>query len=75
VRLRVSEPAMPRPWRVPGGLSGAIIVVAFPALFCVGAMATAGWTNTIAGVAAALSGPLAYRVLGRRTMLAEEGRA
>ena len=75
VRLRVSAPAMPRPWRLPGGLGGAIIVVVFPALFCVGAMATAGWTNTIAGVAAALTGPLAYRVLGRRPMLVEEGRA
>jgi hypothetical protein len=38
-------------------------------------MVTAGWTNTIAGVAAALTGPLAYRVLGRRAMVAEEGRA
>jgi amino acid transporter len=75
VRLRVAAPAMPRPWRVPGGLAGAFVVVGFPALFCAGAMATAGWTNTIAGVAAALTGPLAYRVLGRRAMLAEEGRA
>src|SRR5207245_1351000 len=66
VRLRVSAPAMPRPWRLPGGLGGAIIVVVFPALFCVGAMATAGWTNTIAGVAAALTGPLAHRGLRRR---------
>jgi len=38
-------------------------------------MATAGFTNTIAGVAAALTGLVAYRVLGRRTMLVEEGRA
>ena len=75
VRLRVAAPEMPRPWRVPGGLAAAVVVVVFPALFCVGAMATAGWTNTIAGVAAALTGPLAYRALGRRTMLVEEGRA
>lgn len=75
VRLRLSAPGMPRPWRVPGGMAGAIAVVAFPALFCLGAMATAGWTNTIAGAAAALTGPLAYRVLGRRAMVAEEGRA
>jgi len=75
VRLRVIAPHMPRPWRLPGGLAVAVGVVAFPVLFCAGAMATAGWTNTIAGVAAALTGPLVYRVLGRRTMLAEEGRA
>src|SRR6267378_1464969 len=60
VRLRVAAPEMRRPWRVPGGLTGAVVVVVFPALFCAGAMATAGWTNTIAGVAAALTGPLAY---------------
>jgi amino acid transporter len=75
VRLRVTAPEMPRPWRVPGGLVGAVGVVVFPVLFCVGAMATAGLMNTIAGVTAALTGPLAYRVLGRRTMLAGEGRA
>jgi hypothetical protein len=38
-------------------------------------MATAGFANTLAGVAAALTGPLVYRVLGRRTMLAGEERA
>jgi amino acid transporter len=73
--LRLAAPEMPRPWRVPGGLAGAIGVVVFPALFCVGAMATAGFTNTIAGAAAALTGPLAHRLLGRRAVLAREGRA
>ena len=75
VRLRVVAPEMPRPWRVPGGLAVAVAVVACPVLFCLGAMATAGFTNTIAGVAAAVTGPLVYRVLGRRAVLAEEGRA
>jgi amino acid transporter len=75
VRLRVGAPEMPRPWRVPGGLAAAVGVVACPALFCLGAMATAGWANTIAGVAAALTGPLVHRVLGRRAMLAGAERA
>ena len=75
VRLRVTAPDMPRPWRVPGGLLGAVGVVAFPVLFCLGAMATAGWMNTIAGGAAALTGPLAYRLLGRRAVLVGAGRA
>jgi amino acid transporter len=75
VRLRVISPELPRPWRVPGGLGVAVAVVAFPVLFCVGAMVTAGWTNTITGAAAAITGPLAYRLLGRRAMLAGEGRA
>ena len=75
VRLRVVAPEMPRPWRVPGGLAVAVAVVACPVLFCLGAMATAGFTNTIAGVAAAVTGPLVYRVLCRRAVLAGEGRA
>jgi amino acid transporter len=75
VRLRLVAPAMPRPWRVPGGLAVAIGIVACPTLFCLGAMATAGWANTLAGVTAALTGPLVYRVLGRRAVLAGEGRA
>jgi amino acid transporter len=57
VRLRVSAPAMARPWRVPGGLAGAWVVAACPAVFALLAMATAGWRNTVAGVAAALTGP------------------
>ncbi len=75
VWLRVTAPEMPRPWRVPGGFAAAIGVAVFPLLFCVGAIATAGWTNTIAGAAAALTGPLAYRVLGRRALAAGEGPA
>jgi len=75
VWLRVTAPEMPRPWRVPGGFAGAIGVAVFPLLFCIGAIATAGWTNTIAGAAAALTGPLAYRVLGRRALAAGEGPA
>jgi amino acid transporter len=60
VRLRVSEPAMARPWRVPGGLGVAVAVAAVPAALSLLAMATAGWLNTLAGVAAALTGPAAY---------------
>jgi amino acid transporter len=75
LRLRRTEPAMARPWRVPGGATGAVLVVACPALFALGAMATAGLLNTIAGVAAALTGPVAYRLFARRATLAGEARA
>ena len=64
--LRVVEPDLPRPWRVPGGFAGATLVIVFPALFTLGAVATAGWRNTLAGVVGALSGPLAWAVLARR---------
>jgi amino acid transporter len=67
VWLRVAEPDLPRPWRVPGGLMGAVAVVVFPSLFMLGAIATAGWLNTLAGVVAALTGPVAYAMLRRPT--------
>lgn len=64
--LRATAPALPRPWRVPGGLAGALAVTIPPALFAVGAMATAGWGNTLAGVVAALSGPLVWWLARRQ---------
>ena len=64
--LRHAEPALSRPWRVPGGWPGAVTVVAVPVALSLAAMATAGWLNTIAGVIAALTGPAAYAVWARR---------
>ncbi len=64
--LRRVAPDLPRPWRVPGGWGAAFVVAGLPALFVVAAMATAGWMNTAAGVAAALTGPLAWLGLHRR---------
>ena len=58
--LRATDPLLPRPWRVPGGRVGALAVSIPPALFALGAMLTAGWANTLVGVAAALSGPLVW---------------
>jgi amino acid transporter len=63
--LRRAEPAMLRPWRVPGGAAGAVTVAVLPALFALAAMATAGWMNTAAGVTAALTGPVAYLLFRR----------
>ena len=63
--LRAHAPEMPRPWRVPGGWPCAWMVAALPATFALLAMATAGWQNTLAGLAAAATGPLVYG-LGRR---------
>ena len=66
VWLRVSEPSLPRPWRVPGSTGSALLVAAVPSALALLAMATAGWTNTIAGIIAAATGPLAYAMLARR---------
>jgi amino acid transporter len=63
VTLRVREPGMTRPWRVPGGFATALVVAGVPAGLSLLAMATAGWLNTLAGVAAALTGPAVYAAL------------
>jgi amino acid transporter len=60
VCLRVWEPEMPRPWRVRGGFGTAAAVAGVPAALSLLAMANAGWLNTLAGVAAALTGPAVY---------------
>jgi amino acid transporter len=62
VALRLREPGLPRPWRVGGGRAGMWLVAVLPSLCCLLAMATAGWLNTAVGVAAALTGPLAYLI-------------
>jgi amino acid transporter len=66
VRLRVGQPDMPRPWRVPGGTTGILATTFLPSGLCVLAMATAGWKNTLVGVVTALTGPLVYAVSTRR---------
>ena len=65
LRLRASAPSMARPWRVPGGPAGAWLAVLLPSAFALLAMATAGWRNILAGVAAALTGPAVYGLVSR----------
>jgi amino acid transporter len=65
VRLRVANPAMGRPWRVPGGTAGMLAAALAPTACALLAMITAGWGNTLAGLAAALTGPIAYAALRR----------
>ena len=60
VALRMREPDLPRPWRVGGGSAGMWVTVALPSGCCLLAMVTAGWTNTLVGVLALLTGPLVY---------------
>jgi len=62
VRLR-GEPGMARPWRVPGGLGSTLVVAGVPAALSLLAMATAGWLNTLAGLTAALTGPVVYAAM------------
>ena len=66
VALRLREPELPRPWRVGGGAAGMWLVAGLPAALSLLAMATAGWQNTVAGVIAALTGPVVYRLAAPR---------
>jgi len=67
VALRLREPHLARPWRVGGGALGLWITALLPSAAAVLAMVTAGWTNTAAGVAAALTGPALWRWRTKRS--------
>ena len=60
VALRLREPALARPWRVGGGALGLWLTAVLPSAAALLAMATAGWKNTAAGVATALTGPAVW---------------
>jgi amino acid transporter len=66
LQLRAKAPSLTRPWRVPGGWTGAWLAVALPSAFSLLAMATAGGRNIVAGVLAALTAPVVYVLVGRR---------
>jgi amino acid transporter len=66
LRLRRAEPALLRPFVVPGGDAGAWFAVTLPAACALLAMATAGGLETAVGVAVALTGPIAYCMFARR---------
>jgi len=72
--IRLREPALPRPWRIPGRLPGALLVVALPGLLVLLTVAASGLTNTVAGVATALTGPLAYAAFARSGRVVNEPR-
>ena len=65
VRLRGAARDGSRSWRIPGGTIGLLATALPPAACALLAMATAGWGNTLAGLAAALTGPIAYAALRR----------
>jgi amino acid transporter len=67
VRLRITEPTLPRPSRVPGGAPGIVLVTLLPTLLAFLAMVTAGWLDMLTGLVAALTGPATYWTLRART--------
>jgi len=65
--LRFREPDLARPWRVGGGTLGLWITALLPSAAAVLAMVTAGWKNTVAGVATAVTGPALWCWRTRRS--------
>ena len=66
VALRLREPSLARPWRVGGGSLGLWLTAVLPSAAALLAMGTAGWKNTAAGIATALTGPAVWWWRARR---------
>jgi len=70
--LRVREPALPRPFRVPGGLAGAVLIAILPSLLLAAAMARnvseQGLTRGLMlGLALVAAGPVVYFLMKARS--------
>jgi hypothetical protein len=52
LHLRWAQPDRDRPFKVPGGWFGALVVVGLPAACALGAIVTAGWQVIVGGIGA-----------------------
>ncbi len=75
IRLRVSEPAMPRPFRVPFGLGGVVALSAPPIALCALSMALANRATCYAGAAGLALGLLVYFCRAQTATANEASRA
>ena len=66
VALRVRERELPRPFRIPVGTGGMLLVAGVPAAVGVLALAANGTRVLAWGSLVAATGPLVYRTLERR---------
>lgn len=66
VALRVREPALARPFRVPVGTAGMALLTSAPLLVAGAVVALTARSYLIAGAVAAATGPLAYSLARRR---------
>jgi len=62
VWLRVREPKMPRPYRIPGGLLNVILLSVPPVLLCIISMAMCPRHTQLLGAAGAVAGLIYYGV-------------
>ncbi len=66
VALRLKEPDLARPFRIPVGTAGMVLVACVPAIVGLSALVANGVSYLALGVLAAATGPLAYAVAKRR---------
>jgi len=64
--LRVKEPGLPRPFRIPLGTKGVLIMCIPPILLAVLALFTNGLLYFVGGCLGAISGPIAYYFFKRK---------
>jgi len=69
--LRVREPGMPRPFRMPGGLAGAVLIAVLPALLLGAAMARnvaeqGATRGLLLGLVLVAAGPVVYLLMKTR---------
>ena len=63
IKLRINEPDLVRPFKIPFGTKGIILMSIPPILLVAISVVTNGWGNFFAGMAGAISGPVAYIIL------------
>lgn len=66
VALRIKEPDLPRPFKIPLGVKGLIVMIIAPTIICVTAFFTNGINYLLGGSLGILSGPIAYVIFKRK---------
>ena len=83
VALRMKEPNMERPFKIPFGTKGMVAMVVAPVIICITALFTNGLVYLIGGCIGLLSGPIAYVIFkkkyggidGNKTLTKEQKRS
>jgi amino acid transporter len=66
VALRIKEPELKRPFRIPFGTKGMVAMTIVPAIICITALFTNGLNYWIGGCLGILTGPIAYVIFKKR---------
>lgn len=66
VALRVKEPALPRPFRIPVGTVGMALMCIIPVFICITAFFTNGISYLLGGAIGLISGPIVYVIFKYR---------